>query len=264
MKADVRAAPLFECRSVSKSYGALRAVVDLSLSVADGEILGIGGPNGAGKTTLFDLISGVTRPDKGSIVLNNFELIGCSPDRICHLGVARTFQFNAAFDSLTVLDNVLAASYFGGRRIAIPGLWIDRESKHRAEAAIDQVGLTSFIAVAVNQLPVLQRKLLMIATALATRPRLLLLDEPVGGLTVSEIDGIASIVGGLRRSGLAIVLIEHVMRFMAAVGDRIVIMHHGQKIFDGSASEMIDDATVVDVYLGTTTAAELRTPGAQG
>jgi branched-chain amino acid transport system ATP-binding protein len=257
MKADSHEAALFECRAVSKSYGALRAVADLSFSVARGEVLGIGGPNGAGKTTLFDLISGVTRPDSGSILLNGIELVGLPPDRICHLGVARTFQFNAVFDSLTVFDNVVAASYFGGRRIAVPGLWVDRASKRRAEAAIAQVGLTTFTATPAKQLPVLQRKLLMIASAIATGPQLLLLDEPVGGLSPAEIDGIIGIIDQLR-SGLAIVLIEHVMRFMTALADRIVIMHHGQKIFDGLASSMARDSAVIDVYLGTMTATEVR------
>jgi branched-chain amino acid transport system ATP-binding protein len=249
--------PFFECHGVTKSYGALRAVDDLTFAVSKNEILGIGGPNGAGKTTLFDLISGVTRPDRGSIRIEGRELVGGSPDRICHLGLARTFQLNAAFESLSVRDNVRCASYFGGRRIVLPGTRVDRVSRERAEAAIDLLGLGDFAVISAGKLPVLQRKLLMIASAIATSPRLLLLDEPVGGLTPHEIDGIVGVVERLRQRGLAIILIEHVMRFMTALADRVIIMHHGQKIFDGSAAAMARDSTVVGVYLGPTAAAHL-------
>jgi branched-chain amino acid transport system ATP-binding protein len=251
------APPFFECRGIVKTYGALRAVDNLTFAISDNEILGIGGPNGAGKTTLFDLISGTALPDQGSIRIRGRELVGEPPHRICHLGLARTFQLNAAFESLSVKENVACASYFGGRHIFLPGTRVDRASRERAETAIEMMGLQDFASTRAMNLPVLQRKLLMIASAMATSPRLLLLDEPVGGLTPHEIDSIIGVIDRLRQCGLAIILIEHVMRFMIALADRVMIMHHGQKIFDGSAVDMARDSTVIGVYLGHTAAAQL-------
>lgn len=237
----------------------MAAVDDLSFDVRPGEILGIGGPNGAGKTTLFDVISGLTPANAGRIAFGGRDITRRSADRICHHGVARTFQLNAAYDTLTVRENVVCASYYGHRNVLFPKLRFDRAAKQRASEAIELVGLQDYSDTAARDLPVLQRKLLMMASAIASKPKLLLLDEPVGGLNLHEIDDVMELIRVLRKEqALTIVLIEHVMRFLVALADRVMIMHHGQKIYEGSASGLAGDKTVVEVYLGEGVAHRLR------
>ena len=251
--------PLLVCDAVRAHYGAMAAVDGLSFTVGHGEILGVGGPNGAGKTTLFDVISGLTRASGGTVTFDGKDITGKSADRVCHAGISRTFQLNAAYDTLTVEENVLCASYFGYRNVVFPKLGFDRAARARAEEAIAFVGLDDDSNTVVSELPILQRKLLMLAAAVARRPRLLLLDEPVGGLNRQEIDHVMRIVGRLRdEQDLTIVLIEHVMRFLVALSDRALIMHHGQKIYEGPADGLAQDRTVVEVYLGERQAQRLR------
>jgi len=243
------AAALLTCERVTKRFGALAAVDDLSFAVAEGEVLGIGGPNGAGKTTLFEVISGLSPASAGAIHFAGRRIDRLPPERICHAGIARTFQLNAAFDSLSVWDNVLAAATFGRAPRLFPGLRHERAAAERAAAALEFVGLADRARIA-EKLPVLDRKLLMIAGALATEPRLLLMDEPVGGLTPAEIDRVVAVVERLKASGITVILIEHVMRFLVQLSDRVMILHHGEKIYEGSPAGLVRDATVVDVYLG--------------
>jgi len=242
--------PLLSCQGVDKYFGALAAVRELDFEVRAGQILGIGGPNGAGKTTLFDIISGLSPADAGQIVFDGMPIQHWKPDRICHVGIARTYQFNAGFDTLSALENVLVASYFGRRNRVIPGLRLDRRTRSRALEAMELVGMADRAGAVVKNLPVFDRKLLMIAGALATRPKLLLLDEPVGGLNPTEIDKVMAIIKRVREVGVTIILIEHVMRFLVALSDRVLIMHHGEKIYEGSAQGLVRDRTVVEVYLG--------------
>ena len=235
-------APLLQCRNLSKYFGALAAVKDLSFDVAEGEILGIGGPNGAGKTTLFEMISGLNPASQGQILFEGRDVAALSPERICHLGILRTFQLNAGFDSLTVEETVLASAQFGAANRLWPGLRVDRR---RRDAATET-------------LPILERKLLMIASAMAAAPKLLLMDEPAGGLTPGEIDRVIDVVERLKGRGVTIVLIEHVMRFLTRLSSRVMIMHHGEKIYEGSAAGLASDETVVDVYLGAGASARMR------
>lgn len=251
--------PLLSCRGISKYFGAMAAIKDLDFDVLPGEVLGIGGPNGAGKTTLFDVISGVTPADGGSLEFDGVQLLGKSAHEICHRGIVRTFQLDAVFDTLTVKENILCASYFGSRNVFFPKVKYDSEAVSQADAAIELTRLGDFADMPANQLPVLQRKLLMIASAISMRPKLLLLDEPVGGLTPPEIDQVLELVNELRRvSELPIVVIEHVMRFLVALSDRIMIMHHGEKIYEGSARGLAQNPTVVEVYLGKGATARLQ------
>jgi branched-chain amino acid transport system ATP-binding protein len=243
-------APLLACRSVSKYFGALAAVQDLSFEVAPGEVLGIGGPNGAGKTTLFEVISGFSPASAGEVEFDGRPITQLTPERICHAGIARTFQLNAGFDSLSVRDNVLIAAYFGRRNRAAPGLAVDRATRERADEALAFVGLAGSADAPTGGLPVLDRKLLMLAGALATDPKLLLMDEPVGGLNPGEIDHVMRVIGKLRQLGVTVIVIEHVMRFLVELSSRILIMHHGEKIYEGPPAGLVRDATVVDVYLG--------------
>jgi ABC-type branched-subunit amino acid transport system ATPase component len=244
------AQPLLICDGVAKHFGSLAAVDGFSLVVNEGEIVGIGGPNGAGKTTLFDVVTGLTPITKGRVWFAETEITGWSADRICQLGIARTFQLNAAFDSLTVRENVELAAYYGRSRRRLPGFRLDRSTIRAAAEALDFVGLADKAGMSVGQLPVLDRKLLMIAGAVATQPRMIFLDEPVGGLTHSEIDRILALVQKVRAQGVTIVLIEHVMRFLMALSSRVVIMHHGRTIFEGRPENVAEDATVVETYLG--------------
>ena len=244
-------AVLLQCRNLTRLYGALRAVDDLSFDLKRGEVLGIGGPNGAGKTTLFDIVSGLTKTTAGQICLDGSDVTDLSPDERCRRGIARTFQLNAAFDGLTALENVQVAALFGGRENRLlPRLFIDAATRRRSLDALDRVGLAHRADVAVDDMPVLERKLLMIAGAIVTEPRLLMMDEPVGGLTPSEIELVQGVVEGLKGDGLTILLIEHVMHFLMALSDRVLIMHHGSKLFEGLPEDVAKDPEVIHVYLG--------------
>ena len=242
--------PLLTCKGVSKHFGALAAVNNLSFDVAEGEVLGIGGPNGAGKTTLFEVISGLNPATGGSVVFDGRDITQLSPEAICHAGIARTFQLNACFESLSVRDNVRVAAYFGRDNRRYPGLAIGPDVEAHTDASLNAVGLDGKNDAPAGALPVLDRKLLMLAGALATRPKLLLMDEPVGGLNPKEIDHFMTVVRNIAASGITIILIEHVMRFLVQLSTRVMIMHHGERIYEGAPEGLTRDRTVIDVYLG--------------
>ncbi len=196
------------------------------------------------------MISGLTSTTAGTIHFDGRDITGFKPDRICQRGIARTFQFNAAFDTLSARENTLIAAYYGYHNRIVPGLRFDQGTARRADEAMALVGLDEVAHQAAATLPVYYRKLLMIAGALATGPKLLLMDEPVGGLNPQEINAIMDLVRRLKESGLTIMLIEHVMRFLVQLSDRVLIMHHGERIYEGSPQGLVSDKTVVDVYLG--------------
>lgn len=246
--------PLLSCRSVSKYFGAMAAVKDLSFDVVDGEVLGIGGPNGAGKTTLFDVISGINPAESGKVTFAAQNITKMRPERICHLGLARTYQLNAGFDTLTARENVLIGAAYGRSNRIFPPFRFDHKSIRRANNAIELVGLQDRADQVVANASVLDRKLLMIASALATEPKVLLLDEPVGGLNPHEIDEVMLLVRRLVIEGITLVLIEHVMRFLVQLSTRVLIMHHGEKIYEGPPNGLSQNEKVADVYLGKGTA----------
>lgn len=257
-------ATLLECENVVKRFGSLAAVDGMDLTVHHGEIVGIGGPNGAGKTTFFDVVTGVTPATGGRMHFDGHDIAGLGADRICQLGIARTFQLNAAFESLTVRENIDIATYFGRNRRTIPGFKLGKEVREQTEEALAFVGLSDKADTPVAKLPVLDRKLLMIAGAIATKPKLLFLDEPVGGLNTTEIDHIVGLVERLKAGGLTVVLIEHVMRFLLALSSRVLIMHHGKKIFEGPPNAVAEDPVVVETYLGEGTRKRLKSYFAEG
>lgn len=242
--------PLLSVCKVSKTFGALAALRDLSFDVAEGEVLGIGGPNGAGKTTLFEVISGLNPATSGKIMFDRRDITEATPEAICHAGIARTFQLNAGFDSMSVRENVRVAAYFGRENRLVPGLFVGKDVEAIADEAIHAVGLGRRQHLITGQLPVLDRKLLMLASAIATSPKLLLMDEPVGGLNSKEIDQMMGLVRGLKKRGITVILIEHVMRFLVQLASRVMILHHGERIYEGSPSGLVRDRTVIDVYLG--------------
>lgn len=242
--------PLLSCQNISKYFGALAAVKGLSFDVNQGEVVGIGGPNGAGKTTVFELVSGFNPTDSGKIALDGERIDRLAPHVLCHRGIARMFQSNTGFDTLTARQNVLLASAHGKTARVFPPLIFDKEVRDRADAAMAFVGFRRSPDAIVRSLPVLDRKLLMVASAIATKPRLLLMDEPVGGLNPEEIDQFMGLVRKLVAEGVTIMLIEHVMRFLVQLSSRVIIMHHGEKIYEGAPSSLAEDPTVREVYLG--------------
>jgi branched-chain amino acid transport system ATP-binding protein len=227
---------------VTKRFGGLTAVREVSLDVHRGDLLGIIGPNGAGKTTLFHLISGYYRPDEGRIVFDGTDITGQPAHRICRLGLTRTFQIVKPFGNLSVLDNVMIG--------ALTRLTSVREARAAAEDVVRVCGLAAHASAHAKALPVGLRKRLEVARALATRPRLLLLDEVMAGLNPSELAGIIDLIRRLHADGLTLIVIEHVMAAMMRLAQRIAVLHHGERIAEGTPQEITSDRRVVDAYLG--------------
>ena len=243
-------APLLQARGVVKRYGGLAAVDGIDFAVTTGEIFGIAGPNGAGKTTLFDVVTGIVRADEGTISFRAEQIQTASVHHICQLGLARTFQLPSVFDTQTVAANVLAGAHFGRRHRWWWGLRTDGALLERAERELEFVGLQHRAAMPAGPLPVFDKKRLMIASALATEPTLLFLDEPFGGLTPPEIADLMGLLAQVRELGITIVLIEHVMRALMELSDRVLVMNQGRKLFEGPPADVLRDEEVVRVYLG--------------
>jgi len=245
VQADAGTGPVLQAVGIRKDYGGLRAVADVSFTVQAGEVLGIAGPNGAGKTTLFDVITGHTQATAGEVLLAGRAVTRAPVHARARLGLARTFQQPTVARSLTVAENMLLAAAFG--RPAGGG---GRPAREIAAEYLELAGLAGKADVQADLLGVYDRKNLMLGTALATGASAILLDEPFGGLNPSEIDRTISLIGVVRERGRAVVCIEHVMRALTAVADRVMVMHHGAVLFEGSIAEMLADEQVIEVYLG--------------
>jgi branched-chain amino acid transport system ATP-binding protein len=230
-------------RNLSKRFGGLRAVQDVSFSVKEGETVALIGPNGAGKTTSFNLITGYHRPDTGSVLAFGREIVGLRPHDICAHGLARTFQVARPFGGMTVLANVMTGAFLRDRSTDV--------ARKSAREAIEFVGLSAKEHSAARDLTTIDQRRLEMARALATQPRVLLLDEVMAGLNPSEIDQAVALVGKLSKRGLTIVIVEHVMRAIMAVARHIVVLDHGQKIAEGNPNEVVANQDVVRAYLGT-------------
>ncbi len=230
-------------RNLSKRFGGLRAVQDVSFWVREGETLALIGPNGAGKTTSFNLITGYFRPDAGSVLAFGRELVGLRPHEVCAHGLARTFQVARPFGRMTVLANVMTGAFLRHRKP-------DR-AEMRAREVLDFVGLAARADVPARDLTTIDQRRLEMARALATDPRLLLLDEVMAGLNPAEIDQAVALVEKLSRRGLTVVVVEHVMRAVMALARHIVVLDHGQKIADGDPAEVMANEGVIRAYLGT-------------
>jgi branched-chain amino acid transport system ATP-binding protein len=230
-------------RGLSKRFGGLRAVQDVSFTVQEGETVALIGPNGAGKTTSFHLITGFHPPDSGSVLAFGREITGLKPHDICAHGLARTFQVAKPFGAMTVLDNVMTGAFLRDRHAAV--------AREKAREAIEFVGLSAREKTAAKDLTTIDQRRLEMARALATQPRLLLLDEVMAGLNPSEIDQAVALIGKLSARGLTIVIVEHVMRAIMAVARHIVVLDHGQKIAEGTPKEIVENPEVIRAYLGS-------------
>jgi branched-chain amino acid transport system ATP-binding protein len=230
-------------RGLSKRFGGLRAVQDVSFSVKENETLALIGPNGAGKTTSFNLVTGFHRPDAGSVSAYGREIVGLKPHDICAHGLARTFQVAKPFGAMTVLANVMTGAFLRDRNATA--------AREKARQAIEFVGLAAKEQTAAKDLTTIDQRRLEMARALATQPRLLLLDEVMAGLNPAEIDQAVALVGKLSQRGLTIVIVEHVMRAIMAVARHIVVLDHGQKIAEGAPKEIVENPEVIRAYLGS-------------
>ena len=228
---------------LSKRFGGLRAVQEVSFTVAENETLALIGPNGAGKTTSFHLITGFHRADSGSVKAFGREIVGLRPHQVCALGLARTFQVAKPFGAMTVLDNVMTGAFLRDRHVSV--------AREKAREAIDFVGLSAREKTPAKDLTTIDQRRLEMARALATDPRILLLDEVMAGLNPAEIDQAVALVGKLSARGLTIVIVEHVMRAIMAVARRIVVLDHGQKIAEGRPREIVENPEVIRAYLGS-------------
>jgi branched-chain amino acid transport system ATP-binding protein len=230
-------------RGLSKKFGGLKAVQDVSFSVKENETLALIGPNGAGKTTSFNLVTGFHRPDSGSVTAFGRDITGLRPHQICALGLARTFQVAKPFGGMTVLANVMTGAFLHNKH--------PDAARDQAQEAIEFVGLAAREQTAARDLTTIDQRRLEMARALATQPRLLLLDEVMAGLNPAEIDQAVALIGKLSQRGLTIVIVEHVMRAIMAVAKHIVVLDHGQKIAEGNPKEIVENPEVIRAYLGS-------------
>jgi branched-chain amino acid transport system ATP-binding protein len=233
---------LLEVEGLTRFFGGLRAVGNLSFTVEPGEILGLIGPNGAGKTTVFNLVTGFVRPSGGEVRLDGRDVTGRKPHEVTRRGIARTFQIVKPFPGLSVKENVTLAAFLRHPRRA--------DAEEAAAGVLDRLGLAPRAPVLAGQLTLMDQKRLEMARALATEPQVLLLDEPMGGLNPSEVDVASDLVEGIRRGGVTVVLVEHVMKAIMRISDRVLVMHHGEGIALGTPAEVVRDPAVIAAYFG--------------
>lgn len=235
--------PLLELHAVSKSYGWLKVADSITLSITEGETLGILGPNGAGKTTLFNLISGDTRVDHGRVSYDGQDITTLKPHQRCRLGIGRSYQVPQAFGHMSVFENLVTAACFGA------GLK-ERDAWQQAVQILEQTGLQSQANQMAGTLTLLNRKRLELARALATRPRLLLLDEIAGGLTEHEAQQLVEELQRIKASGVTMIWIEHVVHALLSVADRLLVINFGQTLAEGQPDAVMNDPQVQRVYMG--------------
>ncbi|MFL5424580.1 MAG: ABC transporter ATP-binding protein [Myxococcales bacterium] len=235
--------PILLVDAVSKSFGAVKVTDGLSFAVAEGETLGILGPNGAGKTTLFNLVTGELRPDAGRIEFRGEDVRELPPHRRCRMGMGRAYQIPKPFGAMTVFENLVTAAAFGGQRR-------EKDTYDDAVEILRQTGLLAKGNVRAGGLGLLDRKRLELARALATRPRLLLLDEIAGGLTEHEARQLVAELRRIKSAGVTMLWIEHVVHALFAVADRLLVVHSGRKLAEGEPSRVLADPEVQRVYLG--------------
>jgi len=236
---------ILEGYGVTKYFGGLAAISNVDFYILQGEIVGLIGPNGAGKTTLFNLITAAVMLNRGIIKFKGEKINNLKPYQICRMGIARTFQSVKVFPNMHAFENVLLGSLFGtSRSIA------STQAKEEAMESLEFVGLSAFKDTPAKDLTLANQKRLEVARALATKPELLLLDELIAGLNPTETLQVMELVTKIRQNGITIFMIEHVMKAIMAICDRIIVLHHGQKIAEGSPKEIAKNESVIEIYLG--------------
>jgi len=242
---------ILEGEKVTKFFGGLAAVYDVDFAINESEIVGLIGPNGAGKTTLFNLISGSLSTTGGEIRYQGQRISNLKPHQICKLGIARTFQSVKLFGNISVSDHVFLGSICG-----TPSRTKTTDAQRKAASLLELVGLSAKKSELAKNLPLAEQKRLELARALATEPRVLLLDEVMAGLTATEVKAFTALIHQVRSGGTTLLLVEHVMQAIMAICDRIIVLHHGVKLAEGLPQEIAKNQKVIEVYLGTDAYAE--------
>jgi branched-chain amino acid transport system ATP-binding protein len=251
-------ASILELENVSKRFGGIRAVSDVSFGLRDGEIVALIGPNGAGKTTLVNVITGVHQASAGRIRFRGADVTAQRPFQAARRGLARTFQIVQPFPRMSVLENVAAGALFGGAHGNV------REAMAAAREQLDFTGLTAFADRAASALTLAGRKRLELAKSLAMRPKILMLDEVNAGLNASEIDGALALIRRIAERGVTILVIEHLMKVVLSIAQRVLVLHHGQLIAEGTPRKIVDDSRVIEAYLGQKFAGRIKEMAIRG
>jgi branched-chain amino acid transport system ATP-binding protein len=237
--------PLLQVEKIIKSFGGLMALCEVNFEIHQGEIFGVIGPNGSGKTTLFNVITGFLKANKGKVTFMGKDITGLPPHQICRKGIARIFQLVKPFHQLTTLQNVMVGRAYGKD----PATNI-RRAKEEVAGILNFVGLGNKIEVIASQLTMAERKKLELARALAAHPQLLLLDELMAGLNSAETETAMDLVNKIKDSGVTVIMVEHIMKAVLGISDRIIVLNAGEKIAEGSPKEVVKNQLVIEAYLG--------------